>query len=1103
MEGRAALRPVRSRIVAQVLEGVSTMTFRSLRVLAVVLAFFPATLIFAQQHNLAVSKSGPATATAQETITYTITVTNPSTAGSVDAPTVTLTDTLPGNLTFVQLQQTSGPGFSCTSPAVGSGGTISCSIALFTVGSTATFDIKAQIPATPAGTQYNNTATVSAGGSDSNPGDNTDTSTLTITPTADLNVTKVGPATAAADTDVTYTVQVHNSGPDNGSVQLDDVMPAGMTFVSFTQDDLAFSCSTPGAGNNGTITCTDATMLANATATFTFTFHVPPSAVAGDTFDNTATVKTNAFDPNDENNTSTASTMVPSNDADVGVLKTGPDAAAPGSNVSYTITVFNAGPANATNVQFNDTLPGTMTFVSLSQSGPFFNCTTPSIGSGGTVTCDIATLTVGSSTTFTLTANIPGGTAAGTTFSNTATVESDIDPNPDNNSALTQLIVTTVDPAITKSGPATATAGQQISYTVNVVNNGSDTASNVHWVDTLPSGTTFASLLHNSGATFNCSTPAAGNAGGIDCFLVSFGGGATSNYTLVLNIDTTFANGGTLTNTASVSSDEDINTNNNISSTSATVTGLTDIAVTKTGPAGANAGSNISWTITVSNNGANAAASTTLTDTLPAGTTFVSLTQNSGPTFNCSGTSSITCTNASFASGATATFTLVASTSPSATGTVSNTANVSTTTGETNNGNNSSTANTTLAASADLGVTKSGPATAVQNQDVSYTIGVTNNGPSDAQSVSLTDTIPAQATFVSMVQNTGPSFNCSGTTTVTCTIATFAAGASATFTLTVHTNASVSGGMLNTANVSSTTSDPNASNNSASAATNLVTADVAVTKSGSPATVAAGDNVTWTIVVTNNGPGAASNVTLNDVLPANTTFVSLNQSGVAFNCTTPAAGANGTVTCNTATLTNGASTTFTLVAKTAQSTPAGTLSNTANVSSTSPLDPTPANNSATSQTTVALVDLSLTKTLSPGPYVAGQQVTFTLTVTNNGTVPATNVVVTDVLPPNMFAASTTPPGACTGTLTVTCTAATLGAGATTVFTITATLPATPGNYTNTATVTSANGESSPANNTSSASFAVVAGTAIPTLDPTALILFAMLLGVAAVIALKR
>ncbi|HEY4640229.1 MAG TPA: hypothetical protein VII75_02710 [Thermoanaerobaculia bacterium] len=1078
------------------------MSSRSFRVVAVVLSLFAATLTSAQQHNLAVSKAGPASANAGEVIIYTITVSNPSTTGSVDAPNVSMTDTLPAGVTFTQLQQTSGPGFSCTTPAVGSGGTITCTNANFTVGSTSTFDIHAQLPgATPGGTEFDNTANVTAGGIDSDPADNSSTSTLTIAATTDFGVSKNGPATANSDTDVSFDITVVNGGPDTADVTLTDTLPVPTTFVSFTQNSgPAFSCSDPGVGNNGQIVCTNASM-APGSATFTIVLHVPPATAPGTEFTNKASVTTTGgFDPNGENNQSFAGFIVQPIAADVGVTKSGPAAASPGANVSYTITVFNAGPSDATNVTLTDTLPGTMTFVSLSQSGPPFGCTTPAIGAGGTISCSAATFTAGGATTFTLTGNIPGATPSGTAFANTATVTSDADPNPDNNKSTVELITTTVDPAIVKNGPGTATAGQQIAYTIGLANNGTDTATNVHWIDQLPAGTTFAGLVHNSGSTFNCVTPSAGNPGTVDCFLLGFPGGGSANYTLTLNIATTFPDGGTLTNTAFITSDEDIDPSNDTSSTSATVTGVTDLSVTKTGPANATTGSNISWTITVNNNGANTAANTQLTDTLPAGATFVSLMQNNGPAFNCSGTSSITCTNAAFAAGASATFTLTATISSSApAGTLSNTANVTTTTAVFNSGNDSSTANTTIATSADVAVTKSGPATAVQNQDVSYTIGVTNNGPSDAQNVTLSDTIPPQATFVSMNQNTGPAFNCSGTSTVSCTIATLAAGASATFTLTVHTTASVTGGMLNTATVSSSTSDPNSANNSASAPTNLVTADVAVTKSGSPATVAAGSNITWTITVTNNGPGDATNVTMNDALPPNTTFVSLTQNtGPSFNCS-----GTTTVTCTIATLTNGASATFTLVAQTAQAAPPGTLSNTATVSSTSPLDPTPANNTSTSNTTVALVDLTLTKTISNGPYVAGTPVTFTLTVTNNGTVAANNVVVTDVLPAGMFASSTTPPGACTGTTTVTCTAATLAAGASTAFTITATLPATQGNYSNTAMVTSANGDSAPANNTSTAQFAVVPGNAIPTLDPTALLLFALLLGAAAVIAFKR
>lgn len=785
---------------------------------------------------------------------------------------------------------------------------------------------------------------------------------------SDFGVTKLGPSSAAADTDVAYTVQVINAGPDDADVTLTDNTPAGMTFVSIQQTSGAtMSCTDPGVGNTGTITCTNASMTAGTTADFTITLHIDPQAAPGTTFTNIATVSTTGVDPNDENNSSAAGTTVPSNDADVGVQKTGPDAAPAGADVAYTITVTNAGPNNAQNVELDDTLPGTMTFVSMTQdSGPTFNCSGTT-----TVICTIGTLPVGLAATFTLTVNIPANTSPGTTFTNTASVKSDIDPFSDNDSSSAFLTVSNAELAVTKSGPATATAGQTIPYTITATNNGPDTAVNVLLTDILPAGTTLSSFIQNTGPTFGCSAPLPGNSGTITCTINSMGSGASATFSLVLNIDTTFPDGGTLTNTANFSSDNgDSNPNNNTSSTSATVTGVTDIAVTKTAPATIDAGTNLSWTITVQNLGANAALNTQLTDTIPAGTTFVSFNQNNGPAFSCSGTTTITCSSASFAAGATATFTLVASVPANATGSISNTANVTTTTIDTNSGNDSSTANTTVTQSADLAVTKSGPTLAAVGSDVAYTITVSNAGPSDASAVTLSDTIPAATSFVSMQQNSGPAFNCSGTTTVTCTIATLVPGASASFTLTVHVNSAAS--ITNTANASATTPDPNSGNNSSSAFT-----------------------------------------------------------------------------------------------------------------------------------TASLVDLALTKSISSGPYVVGTPVTFTLTVTNNGTVAATNVVVTDTLPGGMSATSTTPPGACTGTTTVTCTVATLAAGASTAFTITANLPVLPGDYTNTATVSSATTEGTPSDNTGSAGFAVVAATAIPALSPAVLALLAALLGIVGIIAMKR
>ncbi len=125
-------------------------------------------------------------------------------------------------------------------------------------------------------------------------------------------------------------------------------------------------------------------------------------------------------------------------------------------------------------------------------------------------------------------------------------------------------------------------------------------------------------------------------------------------------------------------------------------------------------------------------------------------------------------------------------------------------------------------------------------------------------------------------------------------------------------------------------------------------ADLAVTKTG-PATVTAGTDVAYTIVVTNNGADSAQTVALADVLPASETFVSESQTtGPAFVCTNPAVGTNGTVNCTIATLNSGASASFTLVAHLDSAVaPGTTISNTATVS-TSVTDPTPGNNGSTS-----------------------------------------------------------------------------------------------------------------------------------------------------------
>jgi len=778
---------------------------------------------------------------------------------------------------------------------------------------------------------------------------------------ADLAVTKNGPSSAAAGSDVSFDVTIFNGGDaDATTVQLTDPLPPGMTFVSANQNSgPAFSCSTPSAGTNGTITCTIATLTSGSSADFTFVANIPPATPQGTTFTNIATASS-PDDPNSENDSGAASVMVPIPQADIGIQKVGPSAAAPDTDVPYSISVQNSGPDPALSFSLTDTLPGTMTFVSIVQnSGSAFDCSShPSVGSGGTVTCTIASLAAGATATFTLTGHIPPGTASGTSFSNTASVSSSTtDPDPDNNSSLTFLTVASSDLAITKTGPPTATSGGTISWTITASNNGPDASSPAAFDDPLPAGTTFASIVQNTGPTFVCTSPGAGNNGDVNCSIGNFASGASAQFTLTANIDPSFT--GTLSNTASIfGPNADTNPNNNSATAVTTVTASADLSVNKTGPATANAGTDITYTITLTNNGPSNAASVSLTDAVPANTTFVSASQTtgSGSPFSCTkpsvgGTGTVNCTLASFAPGS-ATFSITVHISPGATGTViSNTANATTTTTDPTPGNNTSTALTNVTASADVSIVKSAPAAASNGSNLTYSINVTNNGPSDAASVTMADTLPPNTTFVSESQLTGPAFICTnpapgGTGAVSCSIATLTAGTSATFSIVVQIAvAAPLGPSSNTATVTASSADPNPANNSSTAVTSIVlaTADLSITKTPAPGPYGTGQPLTYTIVVSNGGPSTATAVTVTDVLPAGTTFQSATPSGACSGTTT--------ITCNAGTLANGASATFTLTV-TLPSSP-GPITNTASVTAAATTaDPNPANNSASSTITV-------------------------------------------------------------------------------------------------------------------------------------------------------
>lgn len=300
------------------------------------------------------------------------------------------------------------------------------------------------------------------------------------------------------------------------------------------------------------------------------------------------------------------------------------------------------------------------------------------------------------------------------------------------------------------------------------------------------------------------------------------------------------------------------------------------------------------------------------------------------------------------------------------------------------------TVTTHITPSADLAVVVTGPTDPVAvGQDLTYQVKVTNNGPLDATGVVLTDTLPANVTFVSANADTGASpTQASGT--VTDAIGTLASGASVTVTIVVTPTTSAPPSITNTVKVSATQDDPNTSNNTATLDTDVFpVADVAIeSETAAPTSVPINQQVTLTINVANHGPSAATGVTIVDTLPAGLTFVSGSIDGGTVT------ESDGVVTAHLDSLADGGTAILTILAK---ATAVGSLSDSAKVSS-SVNDPSSGNNQSSASVTVTPVsDLSVSLKGPSGQVYTGDVLTYTAVVTNNGPSPATGVVFTDPL----------------------------------------------------------------------------------------------------------
>lgn len=384
----------------------------------------------------------------------------------------------------------------------------------------------------------------------------------------DLGVIKLGSDSVAPSGNITYTITAVNAGPDPATATLTDNLPAGTTFVSLSAP-AAWSCTTPPVNSGGTVTCIRAAFPVGASEDLTLVIKANSEATPGSFITNTATIASDVPDSTDENDNATTSTLVTGGTrADVQVTKTAnSDFAFADTDVTFTVTVLNAGPSTAANVSFTDTLDNgapssPMVFGSFTAPAGW-SCPSPS----NTTTCSIASLPANSPQVFTLVAHIPNGTASGTTYTNQATLSpSDSDPNSENNSAAAAVtVVDHPDLTVTKSHAGSFKQGDNgDAYTITVSNTSvSPSVGAVTLSESLPAGLIARSL---SGTGWNCdSIPVGGTPGPatLNCTRSDSLSGGNSYNDLTLTVDVSCNAAASLTNRATVSGGGDLTPGNN------------------------------------------------------------------------------------------------------------------------------------------------------------------------------------------------------------------------------------------------------------------------------------------------------------------------------------------------------------------------------------------------------------------------------------------------------------------------------------------------------------------------------------------------------------
>jgi len=582
----------------------------------------------------------------------------------------------------------------------------------------------------------------------------------------------------------------------------------------------------------------------------------------------------------------------------------------------------------------------------------------------------------------------------------------------------TPVSITVLEPvmSITKVfSPSSAAPNDVVNITLTATNSGGSTSFETNIQDLVNTSSHFTNITPiTTPVGFTYSTaPSGGNT------MVTYTGGnipAGQNRVFVFSaqIQSSLAGGQTINNSASVTQATTLSGVSAFERLEPVVSGnanlviqVPDLVLTKTdAQTTVIPGQNLVYNLTVTNSGTYRADNVTITENLPANTTFSAT--NSLPDV-WSGTGPYTINIGTLNPGQTRIVRFAVQVNASVPSGVTSLTNNASVVDDGTHGadltplNNQATDVDVLNATPDLTITKTdGNVTVTTGDLITYTLGYNNVGNQNATGVVISETVPANTTFNSAGSTSGWSCTNGAIAGSVCnfTIGNLSVGTSGSVNFAVTTNATIPAGVNNITNTATITDDgtngidPTPLNNQATEPTPITaTPDIVITKTDGQTTVLPSQTLTYTLTISNVGNQGASGVVITDTLPAGMNYNSSSNAGVA---------SGQTITWPTISLAAGAIITRTVTVTLNSNFPSGVNSLTNNAATnddgTNGADPTPLNNATTDVDTLdAAPDLRITKTDGGATPVPGNNLIYTLNYDNIGNQNATGVVITETV----------------------------------------------------------------------------------------------------------